>query len=241
MPEEVNRVVTDSVSDALFVTEQSGMDNLKREGVADEKVHFVGNVMIDSLVGNLGRAGKRGLPDGFPFKNEPFALVTLHRPSNVDDAPRFGAILDAFEEIQTETGVVFPIHPRSLKRLGEFGLLDRIRGMKRVYVCEPLGYLDFLKLMTLAKFVITDSGGIQEETTFLGIPCMTLRENTERPVTVELGTNTLVPLDAKAIVDRARACLNGSKKGSIPPLWDGRASERIVEILGKWADGRTCR
>ena len=236
MPEEVNRVVTDRLSDFLFVTEESGIKNLKNEGVPESNIHFVGNVMIDSLVRFMDRIRDRPIPGEFmPLLNRGFILMTLHRPSNVDDRDNLVKILDALDRLQDLMPVVFPAHPRTRKNIESFGLKDRISRMKGLFILDPVGYIDFLQLLTRARLVLTDSGGIQEETTFLGIPCLTLRENTERPVTLTLGTNRLVPLDAESIVENARLSMNGSKKGLIPPLWDGRAAERIVTILKKIA------
>jgi UDP-N-acetylglucosamine 2-epimerase (non-hydrolysing) len=232
MPEEVNRVVTDRLSDLLFVTEESGMKNLKNEGSPESAVHFTGNVMIDSLVRFLDTIKDRPAPAEFaPFLNRGFILTTLHRPSNVDDRDSLAKILDALEGLLELMPVVFPAHPRTRKNIESFGLKDRLARMKGLFILEPAGYIDFLQLLTRARLVLTDSGGIQEETTFLGIPCLTLRENTERPVTIALGTNRLVPLDAETIAETARLSLNGPKTHSIPPLWDGHAAERIVAIL----------
>jgi UDP-N-acetylglucosamine 2-epimerase (non-hydrolysing) len=190
--------------------------------------------MIDSLVRFMDRIKDRPIPAEFtPFLNRDFILMTLHRPSNVDDRDSLVRILDALDRLQDLMPVIFPAHPRTRKNIESFGLKDRISRMKGLFILDPVGYIDFLQLLTRARLVLTDSGGIQEETTFLGIPCLTLRENTERPVTITLGTNRLVPLDAESIVENARLSMNGSKKGLIPPLWDGRAAERIVAVLKK--------
>lgn len=232
MPEEINRIVTDRLSDLLFVTEESGIFNLKNEGTPEEKIHFVGNVMIDSLIRFMDRIKDRLIPAEFsPFLNKNFILMTLHRPSNVDDRESLVKILDAFEKIQSIMPIVFPAHPRTRKNMESFGLMDRLSRMKNLFVLDPVGYVDFLQLLTRTKCVLTDSGGIQEETTYLGIPCLTLRENTERPVTITKGTNRLVKMDADSIVETVKLSLNGSKKGSIPPLWDGKTAERIIAIL----------
>jgi UDP-N-acetylglucosamine 2-epimerase (non-hydrolysing) len=224
MPEEHNRIVTDHLCDLLFTPSADGDENLAREGIPAARVRRVGNVMIDTLARLLPRA--RALsPLGIGREHEPFVLVTLHRPSNVDDPRALAALLDRLEEIAGEVPIIFPVHPRTRKNLGA-------RKFSRVRLAEPLGYLDFLALQSRARLVITDSGGIQEETTYLGIPCITVRENTERPVTVSVGTNELVGGDLGALARAARAALEGRwKKGAIPPLWDGRTAGRIAGIL----------
>jgi UDP-N-acetylglucosamine 2-epimerase (non-hydrolysing) len=234
MPEEINRIVTDTLSDYLFVTEQSGLENLRHEGIAEEKIFFTGNVMIDSLVYYLKKADSSQILQNLNLNGYPYALITLHRPSNVDQKASYQRLLDAFEKIQEGIKIVFPMHPRSRKMLDEFGLQQRITSMKNLIITDPIGYLDFIKLMSSATLVLTDSGGIQEETTYLGIPCLTMRENTERPVTVEEGTNIIVGSDSQKIVKETYSILAGrSKKGSIPALWDARAAQRIVEIILK--------
>ena len=232
MPEEINRLVTDTLSDYLFVTEQSGLDNLRHEGIADEKVFFTGNVMIDSLVYFLEKARTSDILQRLNINGDTYALVTLHRPSNVDVKENFEKLLNAFSQIEKDLKIVFPIHPRSRKMLSNFGLDNRIAEMKNLVLLDPIGYLDFMKLMQDARLILTDSGGIQEESTYLGIPCITLRENTERPVTIEVGTNILVGSDTELVVKEAKKILSGqAKKGRIPDLWDGHAAERIVEII----------
>ena len=234
MPEEINRLVTDAISDLLFVTEKSGMENLKKEGIPDQKVHFVGHVMIDSLIYFAEKAKDSPIMEKLGVSPKDYALVTLHRPSNVDNKENFTKILDAFEEIQESIRIIFPIHPRSRKMIENFGLLERVQRMKNFELLEPLGYLDFMKLMHNARLLLTDSGGIQEETTYLGIPCVTLRENTERPVTIDVGTNVLVGTDTDKIIMATKNILDGNgKKGQIPELWDGRAAERIVKIISE--------
>jgi UDP-N-acetylglucosamine 2-epimerase (non-hydrolysing) len=230
MPEEINRIVTDHVSDLLFTTEESGNDNLRREGIAGEKVRFVGNVMIDSLVRHLRKAECSGVLEQLGgLERGRYVVATLHRPSNVDDPAVLAEILEALERIGERLPVVFPVHPRTRERMAALGWRE---SRSRVLVEEPFAYLDFLKLFSQSRLVLTDSGGIQEETTFLGIPCLTLRQNTERPVTIRLGTNRLVDSRRDSIVAAAEAALNGdAKRGSVPPLWDGRAAERIVEAL----------
>ncbi len=229
MPEEINRIVTDRLSDLLFVTEESGIINLKNEGAPESSIHFVGNVMIDSLVRFMGKVEKRPIHGEFSsFIDRDFILVTLHRPSNVDDQGNLIKIFDAFGQIQSHMPVVFPAHPRTVKNMESFGLKERINDMKNLFILDPVGYLDFLGLMKRARLVLTDSGGIQEETTFLGIPCLTLRDNTERPVTITMGTNRLIPLTTQSITDNVLSSLKDFKRGSIPPLWDGKASGRIL-------------
>jgi UDP-N-acetylglucosamine 2-epimerase (non-hydrolysing) len=222
MPEEINRVVTDSLADLLFTPSTDGDENLVSEGIPRERIRFVGNVMIDTLVRLLPEAHARWCR----WNLDRFALVTLHRPSNVDDIPKLTKLLEVLSDISREMTVVFPIHPRtqeSVRRAG-FTFPDTI------IVVEPLGYLDFLALQERAAVVVTDSGGVQEETTFLGVPCLTMRANTERPVTVTIGTNVLIGDD----LDLLREMVGREPKhGAIPPLWDGRASERIAdEIVG---------
>lgn len=232
MPEEINRLVTDALSEFLFVTEESGRKNLLGEGIQPDKIHFVGNVMIDTLKIHRERAMHSNVLSTFVLQPQNYALLTLHRPSSVDDPKSFDQILTALEQIQQNLAILFPIHPRSRKMLNQFGLETRLEQMANLRLVEPLGYLDFLRLMIDAKLVLTDSGGIQEETTVLGVPCVTLRENTERPVTITMGTNTLAGLNTEKIIAAAQAAMNGkSKIGQIPPLWDGQAASRIVRII----------
>lgn len=234
MPEEVNRVLTDAISDLLFCTEQSGVDNLKSEGVAPGKIHLVGNVMIDTLMRHRERADESHLLRRLKLKSRGFAVLTLHRPANVDDPVVFSGILDALDVIQQQMPIVFPIHPRSRKCLVSGGLAARVAAMKNLLVLYPLGYLDFLKLMSEAKLVLTDSGGIQEETTILKVPCITMRDNTERPITVECGANTVTGRDPKRILAAFDAIMKGPPREiRTPPLWDGHAAERIVRILAQ--------
>jgi UDP-N-acetylglucosamine 2-epimerase (non-hydrolysing) len=223
MPEEINRIVTDRLADLLFTPSEDGNFNLNKEGVAPEKIHNVGNVMIDSLV-RLLPAALRSPRNGLP---ERYVLVTLHRPSNVDDSEKLGSILASLFEVNRHLDVVFPVHPRTRQRIADFGLK-----VGKLHLLEPVPYIEFLALQKNAAVVITDSGGIQEETTYLGVPCLTLRENTERPVTVTLGTNTLVGQDRDKLRSELTNALTGKgKKGSIPPLWDGHAGDRIADIL----------
>ncbi len=223
MPEEVNRVLTDRVADLLLTPSVDGDENLIREGVAQEKIHLVGNVMIDTLIRLLPHT-KSGTPG-----KKPYALVTLHRPSNVDDPVELGKILGALNDIAAEIDIVFPVHPRTRQMMQ--GLKDSHIAPK-LNLIDPVGYVEFLGLQREAKFVITDSGGIQEETTYLGVPCLTVRENTERPVTVTIGSNTLVGRDMERLKVESKKILGGNaRKGAIPPLWDGKAGERIADVL----------
>lgn len=225
MPEEINRLLTDQVSDLLFTPSEDGNRNLHREGIEDEKVHLVGNVMIDTLLAMLPTAREIELPD----TPASYALVTLHRPANVDDIHWLAKMLGTLAEIGRRIPVLFPIHPRTRQRLSEAGIAV---SNERVQIMDPVSYLDFLALQSRAALVITDSGGIQEETTVLGVPCLTVRENTERPVTVEIGTNILVGRSMEALHREAAKILDGEKKrGAIPPLWDGHAGERIANVL----------
>jgi UDP-N-acetylglucosamine 2-epimerase (non-hydrolysing) len=230
MPEEINRLLTDQIADLLFTPSMDGNQNLKREGIAPEKIHLVGNVMIDTLVRLLPRAlegGQNGKPAASPEAR--YALVTLHRPSNVDEAEMLTRIMEALTDISYSLPVIFPVHPRTRHKLET---LAGVTCPPALHLVEPLGYLDFLALQQGARLVITDSGGIQEETTFLGIPCLTVRENTERPVTVTLGTNTLVGQDMGRLRGEvARILDGGARRGQVPPLWDGRAGERIAEVI----------
>ena len=232
MPEEINRLLTDALAEVLFVSEKSGLDHLKAEGIGEEKIHFVGNVMIDSLVEHLEVAKKNPILKELNLENRHFLLMTLHRPSNVDDKSTLGGILEAIQCLQESYDIVFPMHPRTRSRIETFGFNSRLKKMPRLFIVEPLGYLPFLNCLQHARLVLTDSGGIQEETTYLGIPCITLRENTERPITCELGTNRLVGVNTKDILHTARRLLDRSApEFRIPELWDGKASERIVKVF----------
>jgi UDP-N-acetylglucosamine 2-epimerase (non-hydrolysing) len=232
MPEEINRVLTDAISDLLFCTEQSGVDNLRREGIAPEKIHLVGNVMIDTLVRHRERAEQSRVLDELGLHDRQYAVLTLHRPSNVDDPVVLAKLLDVIEVVLADQPLVFPVHPRTRQKLVQFGLAARVAAQPELRLVDPLGYLDFLKLVAHARVVLTDSGGIQEETTILGVPCLTLRENTERPVTVELGTNRLVGQQPERILGAYREVMGAQvRHGQTPPLWDGGAAGRIVAVL----------
>ena len=241
MPEEINRVVTDALSDLLFVTERPAIDNLQREGIDRSKIHFVGNVMIDTLLSHRSKAGDSKVLEQLGLTPRRYAVVTLHRPSNVDDPVVFGSILDGLIHISHEAPVVFVAHPRARERLKTLELGQRIRDARGLKVIEPLGYLEFLKLMSECSVVLTDSGGMQEETTILGVPCMTLRRNTERPVTVSEGTNRLVDPMAGAIVEAWNELQRGTRwgPGRTPELWDGHAAERIIDCLRRSTSGET--
>ena len=235
MPEEINRVLTDSISDFLFCTEQSGVNNLIREGILEEKIFFVGNVMIDTLLKSRVKAQESNILRILDLDNNDFAVLTLHRPVNVDNPVVLSQIFDALEIIQKKIPIVFPVHPRTRKNLSQSTLDKHLKGLPNLILTDPLGYLDFLKLMDSAKLVLTDSGGIQEETTILGVSCLTLRDNTERPVTVTEGTNFVVGTNSDSIIKAALNILkNGCpRKTKHPKYWDGKAAERIVEILIK--------
>jgi UDP-N-acetylglucosamine 2-epimerase (non-hydrolysing) len=230
MPEEINRLMTDVVSDWLFVTEPSGVENLEREGVAAEKIHLVGNVMIDTLMAHLERARELDTPERLGLEPGGYAVLTLHRPSNVDDAEQLRRLFGVLEEVHERVPVVFPVHPRT--RASIASLLDG--EAPRLQLIDPLGYLDFLRLMADARLVLTDSGGIQEETTALGVPCLTMRENTERPVTVTDGTNVIVGTNPDTIRSEVDKILSGNARaGRVPDGWDGAAAARIVDVLEK--------
>lgn len=247
MPEEINRIVTDHLSDMLFVTEESGTRNLIAEGVAEDRIHFVGNTMIDSLLASQEKADRSEIlktlglaatsPNGTAAKAaKKYALLTLHRPSNVDNRAIFSHILDGIDELAAAYPIFFAAHPRTRKRIAEFGLeshfnFDGGAHSKGIRLLEPLGYLDFMCLMKHAAVVVTDSGGIQEETTCLGVPCVTVRENTERPVTVTCGTNVIAGTDSKKVREAIRLQLVREKSGKAPEKWDGRAAERIVGAI----------
>ena len=232
MPEEINRLVTDVLADYLFVTEKSGMENLVREGISKEKLFFVGNVMIDSLVHYLPRTNTSAVFSTLGVQKNNYVLVTLHRPSNVDSKENLKEILTMLNTLSQQSPIIFPVHPRTRKNIESNGLNTMIE--ENIIVTEPFGYIDFLALIKNARLIVTDSGGIQEESTFLNVQCLTARENTERPVTVTVGTNRLLGTDWSIIRDVALDTLNGNNKnGAIPELWDGNSAQRIVDILEK--------
>ncbi len=252
MPEEINRIVTDALSDFLFTTEEDAGTALRHEGISREKIYFVGNVMIDTLIKHKEKARTFNTRDCFlnahgtshkvdeapastsGLKNPPYGIVTLHRPSNVDTPDALMPLMHCIKKIASRIPLIFPLHPRTKNKLEQFELCQPSVLNEKIIYTQPLGYLEFLNLLLDATLVLTDSGGIQEETTFLNIPCITLRENTERPVTVTMGTNYLVGTDQDEILQTAFAVIDGNKKeGRIPPLWDGKASARIIEILSK--------
>jgi UDP-N-acetylglucosamine 2-epimerase (non-hydrolysing) len=257
MPEETNRIVTDHLADLLFVTEESGLRNLRQEGIPDHKMHFVGNTMIDSLLAFKHKAGLSKILDSLGLRGDDsrfqldngaarYALLTLHRPSNVDQRESFLNILEGLEELANSCPIVFPAHPRTQKRIAEFGF-ERffshqnrpdeatkpisMRASGRICLVDPLGYLDFLCLMEHAAVVVTDSGGIQEETTALGVPCVTVRENTERPITIQVGTNILAGTSAEGIRKAVRKQLASKTEGAMPEAWDGKSALRILEVI----------
>lgn len=240
MPEEINRVLTDRLSDLLLTPSEDAEANLRTEGIAPSRIRFVGNVMIDSLLHARTRPTDALARHGVEEGN--YALVTLHRPSNVDTRQAFEATLAALEPIGARLPVLFPVHPRTIDRAASFGLLERLRSLPNVRVTEPLGYDDFVTLMARAKVVATDSGGIQEETTALSVPCLTLREGTERPITVDVGTNVIVGLDSGKIARELDAIMKGTgKRGGVPAGWDGHAGERVAEALCDFARGNPPR
>jgi len=235
MPEEINRLCTDVLCDYLFTTDRIAGENLRNEGIADEKIHFVGNVMIDTLLKHKQMASTFDLRDTLGLKPEGYATLTLHRPSNVDDKQILQGILEVLREISKELPIIFPIHPRTRKMVDQFNLghyFNEGNKVEGIWLTEPLGYLEFLHLNMQARLVLTDSGGLQEETTVLGVPCITMRNNTERPITCEVGTNVMVGSRPEAILAAAMKILGGQlKQGRIPEKWDGHAAERIVEHI----------
>ncbi len=232
MPEEINRVLTDQISSLLFTPSADADANLLAEGIPAERIRLVGNVIIDSLYKHLERARKSSIRNQLGLTDKQYAVLTLHRPTNVDEQHSFEKILASLERIVDRLPIVFPVHPRTKNAITELGLAERVEKIRGLRLIEPLGYLDFLNLISGARLVLTDSGGIQEETSVLGIPCLTLRENTERPITLTLGTNTIVGTDTEKIVASAFSKLDETKKQAVTiPLWDGRAAERIVDGL----------
>ena len=230
MPEEINRLLTDAISDYLFVSEKSGLTNLKNEGILQNKVFFVGNVMIDSLIHYLPKADKSSALQNYSLTPSDYILVTLHRPSNVDSNDFLKDLMRLFENLAAKKKIIFPVHPRTKKNLEEAGYGNDLN--KNIILTDPIGYIDFLALTKNAGLIITDSGGIQEESTYLGVQCITVRNNTERPVTVEVGTNQLIGTDLNSVEKCALDILSGNiKYGKIPELWDGKTAERITEFL----------
>ncbi len=230
MPEEINRILTDSISDYLFATEESGLTNLEKEGVSKEKIFFTGNVMIDSLVYFLPETDRSHILKTFSLEKDKYCLVTLHRPSNVDSPEFLVKLLEVLNAIAEKVKVVFPVHPRTMKNIEAAGLNENLSG--NLLLTEPAGYIDFLALIKNAGLIVTDSGGIQEESTYLDVQCITVRDNTERPITVKLGTNQLIGTDLDKVKAAALEIIDGKKKqGTIPPLWDGHSAERIVDII----------
>ena len=236
MPEEINRILTDSITDLFLCTEESGRQNLLREGHRAEDIFLVGNVMIDCLLEHRAKAESNQVLRALDLEPGAYAVVTLHRPANVDHPQMFKEILTALQHVQRQMPVIFPVHPRTRKSLGDPRFHGQMAGMPNLRLIEPLGYLEFLKLTSSAKLVLTDSGGIQEETTILRVPCLTLRDNTERPVTCEMGTNRLVGSDHARIIAAFEEIMSGEMRdGKVPPLWDGKTAERIASVIVKWS------
>ena len=232
MPEEINRILTDAISDLLFVSESSGLVHLGREGVDPSRIHFVGNVMIDSLLAHRDRAEQSDVLERLGVVKGQYALLTLHRPSNVDHPETLLGILEALRVVDQDMPIVFPAHPRTVQRLAEPTMKAAFEGLRQLKMVAPLGYLEFVKATANAGIVLTDSGGVQEETAVLHVPCLTLRENTERPVTCTMGTNRLVGTSPARIIEGYRAVRRGEVSlDAVPPLWDGKAADRVVEIL----------
>tara|TARA_R110000868_G_scaffold150839_1_gene374314 strand:+ start:829 stop:1914 length:1086 start_codon:yes stop_codon:yes gene_type:complete len=231
MPEEINRILTDEITDHFFVTEQSGIDNLKADGKSDEVIHFVGNTMIDTLVAFEEKIKASPILDDLKIQNQEFILLTMHRPSNVDDSESLLNVIDLVEKLSKIQKVVFPVHPRTINNLKKNGLLARFEAIENLIQLPPLDYFGFQNLIANASVVITDSGGIQEETTFKQVPCITIRDNTERPSTIDLGTNELMAFDVDTIVEKVNQ--SNFKKGSIPPHWDGKSTARILKIINQ--------
>jgi UDP-N-acetylglucosamine 2-epimerase (non-hydrolysing) len=234
MPEEINRILTDKITDYFFVTEKSGLENLEKEGIAKKQVFLVGNTMIDSLVEFTHEINKSDVLNEYHLTKGKFVLMTMHRPSNVDSLEGLKTLLDIIDSINDNYHIVFPIHPRTIAKLKSFDLYEKISNNSKLNLCEPLDYFSFQKLTAECAFVVTDSGGIQEETTYRQIPCLTLRNNTERPITIEVGSNQLVEYNVESIHREILKIKNGTyKKGTIPELWDGKSTERVLEVIEK--------
>ena len=234
MPEEINRILTDAICDMLLVSEPSGVENLMHEGHPKANVHLVGNVMIDTLLTQVQRAKQTGAVERLGLEPGQYGVVTLHRPANVDDPLVLKGLVDVLVEISDDLPLVFPIHPRTTQRLKDFGLFEQLNRAPNVHCLEPLGYLDFLCLTSSAKVIVSDSGGLQEESTALGVPCLTMRPNTERPVTCTEGTSTLIGESAEKLKTYLRQVIDGRyKTGRCPELWDGQAAVRIATILAE--------
>lgn len=232
MPEEHNRVLTDAITDYFFVTEQSGYDNLINENKNKDNIYFVGNTMIDTLVAFQKEIDATQVLDELKIQPNKFILMTMHRPATVDDEVGLNKLATLIKSLDSNFKIVFPIHPRTLKNIDRFGLTPNFKNNPNLILTEPLDYFSFQKLVKEAKLILTDSGGIQEESTFLQVPCLTLRPNTERPITVTLGSNELVPFSTEIILNKVNEIINGhAKKGEIPPLWDGKTTQRILQII----------
>lgn len=232
MPEEINRLVTDAIADILLTPSLDGNEHLENEGVDKERIHFVGNIMIDSLFNNLKRAKQSNILEQLELTKKNYALITLHRPSNVDDRDTFQGLISTISHLSNHMDVVFPMHPRTFNRAKEMDLMKDLERIDGIRIIEPLGYLEFISLMESSKIVLTDSGGLQEETTALGIPCLTVRENTERPITITEGTNELAGTDPNKIIGLIDSIIStGGKEGNIPKYWDGNTASRIADIL----------
>jgi UDP-N-acetylglucosamine 2-epimerase (non-hydrolysing) len=231
MPEELNRIVTDQLSDLLFVTEKSGVENLEREGIGKDKIFLVGNLMVDTLVTHKSLADERRTHERLGLESGEYAVVTMHRPSNVDDDEALSDLVETLTEVSQTVPIAFPIHPRTRKRLDNIGILKKFESDENIRVIQPLGYLDFLALTSKAKLILTDSGGLQEEACILEVPCITLRENTERPITIESGWSVLTGADREQILHAVQRVMLNKFQGRPIPQWDGEAAGRIIDIL----------
>ncbi|MCH2235070.1 MAG: UDP-N-acetylglucosamine 2-epimerase (non-hydrolyzing) [Crocinitomicaceae bacterium] len=232
MPEEINRILTDEIADILLVTEQSGLDNLKNEGVSDDRIAYVGNTMIDTIVAFQDKINACSILSDLALEPKKFILMTMHRPSNVDDLEGLKKLISLIKGLGRDFKVVFPIHPRTVKKSKEYGIYDELISLGNLIISEPMDYCSFQRLTKESFMVITDSGGIQEETTFYQVPCLTVRENTERPSTITIGTNQLMGFDTELILEKVEEAKAGNaKRGEIPPLWDGKATDRIFEFI----------